>query len=208
MADLNFLNYLNESINFFKIPGAIRYVLKAFPYVFMKSIFGKHFSNYIIFKFFKRIPQKSLNFHLKEDMETRLINLLNYGDRLSMAHSVESRLPFLDYRLVEFIFQLPSCYKLHNGWTKYIARLAFADKLPKEICWRKDKMGWPSPEELWFSNGLYDWLKESILDSNFLHLILKKIIFKKNNDLQYLIRCLNVSLFEKNFLWKDKKNKN
>lgn len=202
LADLEILNFLKESKKFLSIPGAIFYVIKAFPYVFMKSIFGKSFANEIA-KLFKRIPHKSLNFHLKEDMETRLINLLNYGDRLSMAHSVESRMPFLDYRLIEFVFQLPSCYKLHDGWTKYIARLAFKDKLPKEICWRKDKMGWPSPEQLWFSNGLKNWLKESILDSSFLNLIFNKIKFKKNQDLQYLIRCLNVSLYENNFCWKD-----
>ncbi|MBK7380889.1 MAG: asparagine synthase (glutamine-hydrolyzing) [Ignavibacteriales bacterium] len=63
-----------------------------------------------------------LNDALEIDLRDNLANLLRYGDYLSMAHSVESRLPFLDYRLVEFLFAISSTYKMHDGWTKYISR--------------------------------------------------------------------------------------
>ncbi|WP_234912336.1 asparagine synthase-related protein, partial [Vibrio anguillarum] len=74
----------------------------------------------------------------------------------------------MDYRLVEFLAQVPACYKMHNGWTKYLARLAFDKKLPDEITWRKDKMGWPIPEEHWFRGNLKDWFISTTEQSNLL----------------------------------------
>jgi asparagine synthase (glutamine-hydrolysing) len=74
--------------------------------------------------------------------------LLRYEDRNSMAFSVEARLPFLDYRIVEFAMQLPDHYKIHEGWQKYILRLAMPE-LPEAIRWRKDKKGFTTPHEEW-----------------------------------------------------------
>ena len=99
---------------------------------------------------------------------TELINLLHFGDSQSMAHSIESRVPFMDYRLVEFLAAVPSNYKIKDGWTKYIARLAMNEKLPNDITWRKDKMGWPDPTEYWFRGELKEWLCEEIESSEFL----------------------------------------
>ena len=75
--------------------------------------------------------------------------LLHYEDRDSMAHSVESRVPFLDYRLVEFILSLPDDYKISKGKTKYIFREAMDGVLPAKIKNRYDKMGFVTPEQLW-----------------------------------------------------------
>ncbi len=77
-----------------------------------------------------------------------------------MAFSVESRMPFLDYRLAEFLASVPSSYKIHKGWTKMPARLAFDKKLPDSVVWRKDKQGWPVPEDHWFRGGLRDWFEK------------------------------------------------
>jgi asparagine synthase (glutamine-hydrolysing) len=98
-----------------------------------------------------------LNAALAQDCFHGLSNLIHYADRTSMAFGVESRMPFLDYRLAEFLAALPSCYKIHDGWTKHIARRAFDGKLPAEIVWRKDKMGWPIPEQTWESGPLAQW---------------------------------------------------
>ena len=68
-----------------------------------------------------------------------LPHLLKAEDRNSMAHSVEARVPFTDYRLVDYVFSIPGIYKIHNGWTKWLLRLATKDLLPEEIVWRKDK---------------------------------------------------------------------
>lgn len=78
-----------------------------------------------------------------------LQKLLQYEDRNSMAFSLESRVPFLDYRLVEFIFSLPSKYKINRGWTKYILRKSMKGVLPEKIRCRKDKMGFVTPQDIW-----------------------------------------------------------
>ncbi|MFH1657162.1 MAG: asparagine synthase (glutamine-hydrolyzing) [bacterium] len=93
--------------------------------------------------------------------------LTHYEDRNSMQHSLEIRLPFLDYRLVDFVLSLPYSLKIKNGWTKYLLRKSIAE-LPKEITWRKDKQGFISPEEKWlkhdFRDKIVNLFKESHLD--------------------------------------------
>ncbi len=83
-----------------------------------------------------------------------LKELLRYADRNSMAHSREVRLPFLSHKLVEFAFSLPDEFLLQDGWTKYIHRKAFEDVLPKNICWRIDKVGYEPPQQKWLDNQL------------------------------------------------------
>jgi asparagine synthase (glutamine-hydrolysing) len=78
-----------------------------------------------------------------------LPRLLNGEDRNSMAHSIESRVPFTDHRLVDYVFAIPATYKIHQGWTKWLLRLAVNDLLPPEIVWRKDKVGFATPR--WMS---------------------------------------------------------
>jgi asparagine synthase (glutamine-hydrolysing) len=75
--------------------------------------------------------------------------LLRYEDRNSMAHSVESRLPFLDVRLAEFIAQLPLNQKIRKGWRKYITRESLAGVLPDKVRLRRSKLGFSTPENTW-----------------------------------------------------------
>jgi asparagine synthetase B (glutamine-hydrolysing) len=77
-------------------------------------------------------------------------SLLRYEDRNSMAYAIEARLPFLDYRMVEFAMQLPDEYKIQQGWQKYILRMAMPE-LPDVIRWRKDKKGFSTPHGLWMA---------------------------------------------------------
>jgi asparagine synthase (glutamine-hydrolysing) len=79
--------------------------------------------------------------------------LLRYADRNSMAFSVESRMPLLDYRLVEHIFSLPLSLIVRDGWTKWVFRRAMDQRLPRGIQWRKDKMGFVTPEGVWMRQG-------------------------------------------------------
>ncbi|MBN3583043.1 asparagine synthase (glutamine-hydrolyzing) [Algoriphagus aestuarii] len=96
----------------------------------------------------------NLNSHLYfSTFEVGLPTLLRYADRNSMAHSREVRLPFLSHELVEFVFSLPAEFKIHNGWTKYLMREAFQDILPKEITWRKDKIGFEPPQKSWMESA-------------------------------------------------------
>ncbi len=131
---------------------------------------------------FKNISydQNSLNDHLySQTTHYGLYTLLRHADRNSMAHSREVRLPFLEKDLVEFIFSLPSKYKIHNGWTKYVLRKASEDLMPKEITWRKDKIGYEPPQKKWMSS---DDFKEYVLESRKVLVengILDKNIIKK-----------------------------
>ncbi len=78
-----------------------------------------------------------------------LVELLRYADRNSMAHSREVRLPFLDHRLVEFVFRLPDDQILRGGWTKWVMRRAFRGVVPGPILDRVDKLGYAPPQERW-----------------------------------------------------------
>lgn len=86
----------------------------------------------------------------KREIEcTNLPALLRYEDKNSMAHSIETRLPFLDYRLVELATALPVNVKLHDGWGKYLLRKAMDGRMPPGIVWRKHKFGFEAPEGRW-----------------------------------------------------------
>ena len=91
---------------------------------------------------------------LKRDItSTNLPKLLRYEDRNSMAFSLETRLPFLDFRLLEAAFSYPLSYRYSHGWTKWLIRKAMSDRLPREVCWRKSKLGFPTPESEWLRHG-------------------------------------------------------
>lgn len=73
-----------------------------------------------------------------------------------MAHSVEARLPFLDYRLVSFLFGLPSHWKINGPWNKWVLRAAMEGHIPESVRMRPDKMGFPTPGRKWFAHDLYE----------------------------------------------------
>lgn len=81
--------------------------------------------------------------------------LLHYEDRDSMAFSIEARVPFLDYRLVEYLFHLNAGQKINNGITKWVLREAMKDLLPEKVLNRKDKMGFVTPEEVWMKENTF-----------------------------------------------------
>ena len=79
---------------------------------------------------------------------TNLPGILRQVDRNSMAFSVEARVPFLDHRLVEYLFSLPASYHLRGGYTKYAYRKAMEGVIPEQILWRTDKKGFAMPDRL------------------------------------------------------------
>jgi len=80
-----------------------------------------------------------------------LQKLLHWEDRNSMAHSIEARVPFLDFRLVEFVLGLPDRHKIRGGWTKAVLREGLRGVVPPAVLNRRDKMGFVTPERLWAS---------------------------------------------------------
>ncbi len=93
---------------------------------------------------------------------TNLQMLLHWEDRNSMAHSVESRVPFLDYRLVEFVLGLPDDFKLAEGVTKRVLRRGMSGVLPDRIRDRSDKMGFVTPEECWVREQAPDLFRDRL----------------------------------------------
>ncbi|HEX8423739.1 MAG TPA: asparagine synthase (glutamine-hydrolyzing) [Pyrinomonadaceae bacterium] len=104
-----------------------------------------------------------LNRMLYADTKTYLQELLMKQDQMSMAASIESRVPFLDHKLVEFTARLPQHLKLRRGWTtKYILRESMKDVLPPAILSRK-KMGFPVPVGAWFRGAYRGIVEEYVL---------------------------------------------
>ena len=189
-----------QSYKCLKIPNSKKFILFGLLIRIYKIFFGDNVLIYTI----KLLTGKNfiinLNQKLAHEFQTNLVSLLHYADHTSMHFGVESRMPFMDYRLVEFLATVPSCYKMRDGWTKYIARLSFDGKLPDEVNWRKDKMGWPIPEQQWFSGKLKHWFDFNIENC----VICEKLFFKSN--FSNSLKKLNISIWEKVFFGKNNKN--
>ena len=101
--------------------------------------------------------------NLKENLHySALPEYLRYEDRNSMAYSLESRLPFLDYRLVEWAFSLPAKLKIAGSKDKAVIRDAVSSYVPADIVNRRDKMGFVSPQEIWQKQQLKPLLDEAV----------------------------------------------
>jgi asparagine synthase (glutamine-hydrolysing) len=130
-------------------------------------------------------------------MEFGLEELLRYSDRNSMAHGTEVRLPFLNASLVQFIFSLPTSYKISGGYTKNILRRVMNGKLPDPIVWRTDKIGYEPPQKQWMQNAqLIDYIHEAKKKLVHADLLKPQVLQKRivpqtahdanNNDWRYL----------------------
>lgn len=105
-----------------------------------------------------------VNRMLYVDTKTSLPDdLLLKADKMTMANSIELRVPLLDHKLLEFAASLPVNFKVHNFTTKYLAKQALEDRLPKEILERK-KVGFPVPYDTWMRTELKDWVSDVLLD--------------------------------------------
>jgi asparagine synthase (glutamine-hydrolysing) len=93
---------------------------------------------------------------------TSLPSLLRFADRNSMAFSREARLPFLDHRLVEFVYTLPSEHLVSDGTSKVLLRSAMRGVIPDLIVNRMDKIGFATPEREWFAGPLRPWLEAKL----------------------------------------------
>ena len=137
--------------------------------------------------------------------EHRLQELLRYEDRNSMRYSIETRLPYLDYRLVSFEFtSLPDSLKINEQWTKRVLREAMTGVIPDTIRCRKDKLGFAVPERDWVEyflrNGGLRLLSDKprivsfrIIDEAFL----KRFVdtFQKCKDWRFAWRLLNLEIW-------------
>lgn len=113
--------------------------------------------------YFQRVKKMdSLSQMLYVDTKTWLVDdLLIKADKMTMAASVELRVPFLDHRLVEAAMALPAGYKINSGEGKHILKKIAEPILPREIVYRK-KMGFPVPTKDWFKGGLHSKIQEVV----------------------------------------------
>ena len=100
------------------------------------------------------------------DFKTLLPALLQVEDRMSMAHSIESRVPFLDHPLIEFAATMPADIKFKDGTLKKILVNSMKNELPNEILDRKDKMGFPVPLNDWLANELRGYVGDMFSTQN------------------------------------------
>jgi asparagine synthase (glutamine-hydrolysing) len=100
---------------------------------------------------------------LYADLNSYLIELLMKQDQMSMAASVESRVPFLDHELVEFTARIPAQYSIEGMAGKFILKQAVEDLLPQSIVYRK-KMGFPTPWEYWLAGPQLGDLERMLLE--------------------------------------------
>ena len=198
ISSLSIVDMFSQAKKCLQIPNSSKYVFVGLCLGLYRVLFGEKFLKFTIKNIFKRDFETNLNKKLGIDTMGSLITLIHYADHTSMAFSIESRMPFMDYRLVEFLASVPACYKMRDGWTKYLARLAFDGKLPDEINWRKDKMGWPIPEKKWFYGNLNRWFIENIESCK----LSKKLSFKEKENKKFSnnIKRMNLSIWEKSFL--------
>lgn len=97
------------------------------------------------------------------DFKTLLPALLHVEDRMSMAHGLESRVPFLDHPLITFLATVPADVKFKDGQMKRLMRDTYADVFPPSILNRRDKMGFPVPLTEWFQSDLREFVSDLFL---------------------------------------------
>lgn len=146
-----------------------------------------------MFKYFNNLNKKLLI-----DIQEHLSVLLRYLDRNSMAFSIESRGPFLDFRVVQTGLNIPSNLKWSKGYSKYILRKSFENEVLNEILWNREKKGFPVPQKEWcnnekFLNKVEPYLKKSK--------ILKKLNVNLNIDKSdpMFWKIVNIAIWEKVF---------
>ena len=124
---------------------------------YLDTIFESHFN--------RVAKQNTLSKMLYVDAKTWLVDdLLLKADKMSMAASIELRVPFLDHVLIEFAAKLPPDFKIGNDQGKFILKKSMENFLPHEIIYRK-KMGFPVPVNQWFGKDLHEQAKNILLDS-------------------------------------------
>lgn len=149
----------------------------------------------------------NLNTRLCNDVLNKSIPaLLHNEDGNSMAFSIESRVPFLDYRIVEFAIALDGKYKIRNQWTKWIIRKACRDYLPKEVAKRKNKMGFPAPFARWLREGrsrdelkriIYEFGERNIVPKETIDQLYRAHVDGEADYSDILFRIYNIELWYK-----------
>ena len=151
---------------------------------------------------YTRVMSDTFSMQKYELEQTPLPNLLNCEDKNSMAHSIETRLPFLDYRLVELALSFPLHYKIRKGWSKWLLRKGMEHRMPSNVVWRKNKFGFEAPDAIWLKKHFNEMLSVTMA-SSILQELANPRYFRRHYeslDLRSQWRLYSLALWEKAFL--------
>lgn len=158
--------YLSSSILFFNSLARSMLPERLYYFVKMKAFIRKNgglFPKEVVANVLRNEPRpkgKGVKEFVDFAISTVLLPLFHYEDRNSMAFSIESRLPFMDYQLVEAVYQMPFDHKIKNGITKVVLRESLKGILPEKIRLRYSKLGFETPEDKWMSSQTNKWREE------------------------------------------------
>ena len=221
-ADEIFAGYVTEFFpeliknNLKNIPYIISYIFKMKRIYSIKTMFLRFLNGFKKFGFIgqlkviitrSRITEKTkfrnleyLNLFDYSQRET-LPNLLLYGDSLSMSNSIETRFPFLDYRIVDFANKLPINHKIYFEKGKYIVRESMKDLIPKSIYENKIKNGFAVPidtilrESEEIKNFLYSKSSFDFFDNDKLKRLLDNFYLKKSRNYSFIFKVLTTKIW-------------
>lgn len=160
----------------------------------------------------KAKTDKVLDKVLYHDQRVYLPSLLHLEDRASMAVSIESRVPFLDYRILEYLATIPPEQKVRGMQPKYLMRQAASKLLPEKVWKRSDKRAFPVPRKFWMTQQLKGLVEDILLDQSSLERGIfkpKTLKYACRNDIGMAWAFVNVELWHKIFIdqnrvWLDK----
>lgn len=199
-----------KSLIFFLLPENQRTNIRVNYREYINSDFYARFreSNNVSGKLYN---SASLEEALIDHFEYKLEHLLKWEDSNSMRFSLESRVPFLDYRLVERTLATTGSMKIRKGMTKYILREAMSEVIPERIRLRKDKMGFGTPQDEWFREPVWQNIIKDLLDSDKLKSrniidpklakkLYQKHLSKRNNFSNDIWKLINLELWFREFI--------
>ena len=210
LMNLNFKGFIKGFFNASKNSKLTKnQLIKYFIYFISANIRLKNLkkkNQFIKNEYFNKINKNHLEKNAKsyldifalqymEIFSTQLPHLLRYEDRNSMRHSIEARLPFIDYKVLETALSINDEFKIRKGWTKYVLRKVVEKSLPNSIVWRKNKFGFEAPTKTWL-NAVSDQMKESIEGSSILKEISNHILFDGLDEKQKW-KFFNIAKWEK-----------
>jgi asparagine synthase (glutamine-hydrolysing) len=175
--------------------------------IFSKDFLQKDYNSFEKFnKIFSKYDTSIANKMSYYDLKTFLPSLLHVEDRTSMAHGLESRVPLIDHRIIEFAANIPAHIKFKDGITKYLPKKIFKNIIPNSILDRKDKKGFPTPTNLWFKTTLNEWVKDLLIDKRTLERGLYekseliKLVDGSSNFSRALWGVINLELWHREFI--------
>ncbi len=190
IRNLNFENFSRKSL-FHSLPSFVKNIGRA---VYIRKRYGRFFSKKnklnLIDNFYVHFKRKTiLNSYLINSLfYWSLPGFLHYDDRNSMAFSIETRGPFLDYRLAEFMISLPNDFKIRDGAGKWLLKESLKDLIPSDILNRKEKQGFYAPVDRWNKNIFLDSLVDKSFKKEFNYLNLQEI--QKDDTMKWRVYTL------------------